>query len=88
MRKVLILLCLFSQIIVFAQRPADFFPCHEEADYIKTWIGYIVQEVTYGYGSDIYPPFAGLYRLKTDFDVYYIANKKYLLDAIRKDSIN
>ena len=39
MRKVLILLCLFSQIIVFSQRPVDFFPCHEEADYIKTWIG-------------------------------------------------
>ncbi len=63
-------------------------PNHSFCSEYKTGTNYIVQEVTYGYGSDIYPPFAGLYRLKTDFDVYYIANKKYLLDAIRKDSIN
>ncbi len=44
--------------------------------------------MTYGYGADIYPPFARLYRLKTDDDVYYITSKQYLLDAIRKDSIN
>ena len=57
------------------------------SDY-KTETSYIVQEITYGYGADIYPPFAGLYRLKTDFDVYYIAEEKYLLNAIKKDSIN
>lgn len=39
MRKVLVILYLFSQIIAFAQRPADFISCYEEADYIKTWIG-------------------------------------------------
>lgn len=54
----------------------------------KTATNYIIQEVTYGYGADIYPPFARLYRLKTDDDVYYITSKQYLLDAIRKDSIN
>ena len=54
----------------------------------KTETNYIIQEVTYGHGADIYPSFAGLYRLKNDDDVYYIANKQYLLDAIGKDSIN
>ena len=54
----------------------------------KTETNYIVQEVTYGYGADFYPPFARLYRLKNDDDVYYITSKKYLLDAIKKDSIN
>ena len=54
----------------------------------KTETNYIIQEVTYGYGADIYPPFAGLYRLKTDGDVYYITNRKNLLNAIKKDSIN
>ena len=54
----------------------------------KIGTNYVVQEVTYGYGAQIYPPFARLYRLKNDDDVYYITSRKYLLDAIRKDSIN
>lgn len=54
----------------------------------KTETNYIIQEVTYGYGADIYPPFARLYRLKNDDDVYYITSRKYLLNAIRKNSIN
>ena len=63
-------------------QPQSFYPEY------KTATNYIIQEVTYGYGADIYPPFARLYRLKTDDDVYYITSKQYLLDAIRKDSIN
>ncbi len=63
-------------------QPQSFYPEY------KTATNYIIQEVTYGYGADIYPPFARLYRLKTDVDVYYITSKQYLLDAIRKDSIN
>lgn len=53
----------------------------------KIGTSYIIQEVTYG-GAQIYPPFARQYRLKNDDDVYYITSRKYLLDAIRKDSIN
>lgn len=63
-------------------QPQSFYPEY------KTATNYIIQEVTYGYGADIYPPFARLYRLKTDDDVYCITSKQYLLDAIRKDSIN
>lgn len=63
-------------------QPQSFYPEY------KTATNYIIQEMTYGYGADIYPPFARLYRLKTDDDVYYITSKQYLLDAIRKDSIN
>lgn len=63
-------------------QPQSFYPEY------KTATNYIIQEVTYGYGADIYPPFARLYRLKTDDDVYYITSKQYLLDAIRKVSIN
>lgn len=54
----------------------------------KIETNYIIQEVTYGYGANIYPQFVRQYRLKTDGDVYYITNKKYILNAIRKDSIN
>ena len=54
----------------------------------KIETNYIIQEVTYGYGANIYPQFVRQYRLKTDGDVYYITNRKYILNAIRKDSIN
>ena len=76
----IILNILFS--IFSLLQPQSFYPEY------KTATNYIIQEVTYGYGADIYPPFARLYRLKTDGDVYYITSKQYLLDAIRKDSIN
>ena len=77
----MIILNILFSVFSFLQ-PQSFYPEY------KTATNYIIQEVTYGYGADIYPPFARLYRLKTDGDVYYITSKQYLLDAIRKDSIN
>lgn len=54
----------------------------------RTETNYIIQEVVYKYGADIYPPFVNYYRLKTDFDLYYIVDENYLLNAIIADSIN
>ena len=54
----------------------------------KSGTNYIIQEVVYGYGADHYPPFACIYRLKTDYNLYYIADEDYLINAIAVDSIN
>ena len=54
----------------------------------KIGTNYIIQELTYGYGADYYPPFACIYRLKTDYNLYYITDEDYLLNAIAADSIN
>ena len=54
----------------------------------KSGTNYIIQELTYGYGADHYPPFACFYRLKTDNNLYYITDEDYLLNAIAADSIN
>ena len=53
----------------------------------KSGTNYIIQEVVYGY-PEFYPPFACCLRLKTDYDLYYIADEDYLLNAIAADFIN
>ncbi len=53
----------------------------------KSGTNYVIQEVVYGY-PEFYPPFTCFLRLKTDYDLYYIADEDYLLNAIAADSIN
>jgi hypothetical protein len=52
----------------------------------KSDISYIVQEIVYG--TDRYPFFAGLYRLKTDFDFFYISKEQDIINAIKTDTLN
>lgn len=66
--------------LLFHQNPDSW------VDY-KSETNYIIQEVVYGW-PEIYPPFACFLRLKTDYDLYYIADEDYLLNAIAADSIN
>ena len=77
MNSLLIILFAFSLF-------QDNHPCTE----YKTETNYLIQELTYGYGADHYPPFACFYRLKTDYNLYYITDEDYLLNAITADSIN
>ncbi len=77
MNSLLIILFAFSLF-------QDNHPCTE----YKTETNYLIQELTYGYGADHYPPFACFYRLKTDYNLYYITDEDYLLNAIAADSIN
>ena len=53
----------------------------------KSGTNYIIQEVVYGY-PEFYPPFACCLRLKTDYDLYYIADEDFLINAIAADFIN
>lgn len=77
MNSLLIILFAFSLF-------QDNHPCTE----YKTETNYLIQELTYGYGADHYSPFACIYRLKTDYNLYYITDEDYLLNAIAADSIN
>lgn len=61
----------------------------------KSDTSYVLQEIVYGV-ADVYPNFAGVYRLKTDltnsfyqrYQIFYISNEKYILNAIKTDSLN
>jgi hypothetical protein len=36
----------------------------------------------------LYPFFAGLYRLKTDFPFYHISSEQHIINAIKTDTLN
>ena len=62
------------------------FPTDSLLSNYKSDTGYIVQEIIYG--TDRYPYFAGLYRMKTDFGVFYISDEQHILNAIKTDYFN
>jgi hypothetical protein len=76
---------MFKSILLQALLPL-FFPTDSLLANYKSDISYIVQEVVYG--TDRYPFFAGLYRLKTDFHFFYISDEQYIINAIKTDTLN
>jgi len=72
---------MFKSILLQILLP--FFPSDSLLANYKSNTGYVVQEVIYG--TDRYPYFVGVYRLKTDFDVFYVSDEQCILNAIKTD---